>query len=277
LSVMIVTDSTCDLPEELVEELGISVVPQYVRFGELVYRDGVDISKDEFYQRLGSGPPYPTTSQPSPQDFFKVFQAKIGGADGILCIVESSKLSGTYQSALVAAKQIMPAGSAIEVVDSLSVSLGLGLLVIEAARLARTGLSLPEITARIEAMRSQIRLRGFFDTLKYLALGGRIGKGKALLGSVLDVKPLLTLKDGEILPVGQVRSRTKAIEKLIEYVSQAEEISDLCLVYSTTPNDAQGLADRLGAFFPRERMIISQMGSTVGAHAGPGILFVGFI
>jgi DegV family protein with EDD domain len=162
------------------------------------------------------------------------------------------------------------------VVDSLSVSLGLGLLVIEAARLARTGLSLPEITARIEAMRSQIRLRGFFDTLKYLALGGRIGKGKALLGSVLDVKPLLTLKDGEILPVGQVRSRTKAIEKLVEYISQAEEINDLCLVYSTTPNDAQGLADRLGDFFPRERMIISQMGSTVGAHAGPGILFVGF-
>jgi DegV family protein with EDD domain len=275
MSVIVVTDSTCDIPEQLVEDLGITVVPQYVRFGEVVFRDGVDITKDEFYQRLRSSPPYPTTSQPSPQDFFKVFQEKISGADGILCIVESCNLSGTYQSALVAAKKMMPDGCPIRVVDSRSVSLGLGLLVIEAARLARTGLSLAELTARIETMKSQIRLRGFFDTLKYLAMGGRIGKGKALLGSVLDVKPLLTLKDGEILPVGQVRSRAKAIEKLFEFVSQSKEINDLCLVYSTTPDDARGLADRLGAVFPRERIIISQLGATVGAHAGPGILFVG--
>jgi DegV family protein with EDD domain len=274
MSVRVVTDSTCDIPDPLVAELGIAVVPQYVRFGETVYRDGVDISKDEFYRKLAHSPPYPTTSQPSPQDFFKTFRDS-GDSDGLLCIVESSRLSGTCQSAQVAARKMMPDGYPIAVVDSLSVSMGLGLLAVEAARLARTGLGLAELSARIEAMKGEIRLRGFFDTLKYLALGGRIGKGKALLGSMLDVKPLLTLKNGEIMPVGQVRSRLKATDKLFEFVSQAGPINDLCVVYSTTRDEAEGLAGRLGAFFPVERIIISQLGATVGAHAGPGILFVG--
>ncbi len=206
MTVKIVTDSTADLPSQVAEELGIIVVPVYLRFGEKVYRDGVDIGHDEFYQKLVTSPIHPSTSQSSPSDFTDVYRKLAGETDDIVSIQVTSKLSGTYASALQG-KELSATGCHIEVVDSLSVSMGLGLIAIAAARLAAAGESLHTVMVEIRQAITQIRLLALFGTLKYLHRGGRIGKAKTLLGSVLNVKPLLTMRDGELVPVGQARTR----------------------------------------------------------------------
>lgn len=276
MTVRIVTDSTCDIPSPLVKELGIAVVPEYLRFGQKTYRDGIDISPDEFYRELQTNPVHPSTSQPSPQDFFDVFNNLTTCSDGILSITISSKLSGTYESACIAAGKLKP-GYHIKVLDSLSVTTGLGLLVIEAANMAKTGMSLTELFEKTRLLVNDIHMLGFFDTLKYLAAGGRIGKAKALLGSILDVKPLLTVKDGEMSPVGQVRTRAKAADRLFEFARKAVKIRNLSVVYSTTPDEALTLAARLDGVFPKEKTVISQLSSALGVHGGPGVMFVAML
>ena len=273
MSVKIVVDSTADLPQQLAEDMGITVVPCYVRFGNQSYRDRVEISEDTFFEKLQSGSIHPATSQPSPQDFIDVYQQFADNDDGIYSICVSRKLSGTYDSAFQA-RQLLNLKTPIEVVDSFSVTIGLGILAVLAARLSQAGQTLPQIAAAVQEAIPQMHLLGFFDTLKYLAAGGRIGKAKALLGSVLNVKPVLTVKDGELHPAGQVRSRVKGIDRLIEYVKSFENIEDLGVIHATTADDANNLADKLGEFFPRERIIISRLGAAIGAHAGPGTLFV---
>lgn len=273
MTVKVVTDTTADLPPAITAELGIKIVPQYVRFGEQVYRDRVEITEDEFYRRLQTDPVHPSTSQPSPKDFLDIYKGLIPAKDGIISIHVSSKLSGTCDSARQA-KQILADGPVIEVVDSLSVSMGLGLLAMLAGRMAKQGASLKEITAAVNEAIPQVRLLGIFDTLKYLAAGGRIGKAKALVGSILSVKPVLTVKDGEMHPAGQVRSRTKGLERLVEWTGTLGRIADLAVVHTTTPDEAMALADRLGQFFPKNQIIVSRLGAALGAHAGPGTLFV---
>jgi DegV family protein with EDD domain len=273
MTVKVVTDTTADLPPAIAAELGIKIVPMYVRFGEQVYRDRVEISEDEFYKRLQSDPVHPSTSQPSPKDFLDVYKALVPAKDGIFSVHISSKLSGTCDSALQA-KQLMGKDTAIEVVNTLSVSMGLGLLAIMAGRMAKKGASLKEITETVNAAIPQVRLLGIFDTLKYLAAGGRIGKAKALVGSILSVKPVLTVKEGEFHPAGQVRNRAKGIERLVEWTKSLGKLEDLAVVHTTTPDEAEALAGRLAEFFPREKIIISRLGPALGAHAGPGTLFV---
>ena len=274
MSVKIVTDSTCDIPQSLVRELDITVIPEYIRFGKDIYRDGIDINQDQFYVRLQNDQIHPNTSQPPPQDFFNVYQELADSSFEIISIHVSSKLSGTYESAQVAAKKLMPESCHIEVIDSLSVTMGLGLLVIEAARMAKAGMNLDDISKNTKLRINNIHLQGFFDTLKYLAIGGRIGKAKAMLGSVLNVKPILAVKEGELVPVIQVRSRARAIDRLFEFANQAKDLKSLSVIYSTTPDEAQTLAVRLGTIFPKEQIIISQLSSALGVHGGPGILFI---
>ena len=273
MSVKIVVDSTADLPQQLAKDMGITVVPCYVRFGDQSFRDRVDISEDAFFERLQSDSVHPSTSQPSPQDFIGIYQQFADNDDGIYSLCVSRKLSGTYDSAFQA-RQLLKLATPIEVVDSYSVTIGLGILAVLAARLSQEGRTLPQIADAVQEAIPQIHLLGFFDTLKYLAAGGRIGKAKALLGSVLNVKPVLTVKDGELHPAGQVRSRAKGIDRLIEYVKSFENIRDLGVIHATTPDDAHNLADKLGEYFPRERIVISRLGAAIGAHAGPGTLFV---
>jgi len=201
MTVKIVTDSTADLPAQLAEELGITVVPVYLRFGDKVYRDRVDMSEDEFYQKLVESPIHPTTSQPTPADFTEVYQKLSQEADGIVSIQVTSKLSGTYNSALQG-REIAGVRCHIEVVDSLSTSMGLGLIAMAAARLAEVGESLQTVVEEVRQSIPHIHMLGVFDTLKYLLRGGRISKAKALLGSVLNVKPLITMRNGELFPAG---------------------------------------------------------------------------
>jgi DegV family protein with EDD domain len=273
MPVKIVTDSGADLPEQLARELGITVVPIYVRFGEEVYRDRVSISEDEFYERLTHDPVHPNTTQPGPQDFLEVYQKLSADADGIVSIHISGKLSGTYNSALMA-RDMLETGCPVEVVDSETLSMSVGLMVIAAAEMAKAGESMDKIVAEVKKAMPESSMLFLLDTLEYLRRGGRIGKAKALLGSVLNLKPMLTVKDGELVPAGQVRTRAKGMDKLFEYVKNAGNIQDLAVVYNTTPDEAQTLAERIGSVFDREKIRIARVGPGLGAHGGPGAMLV---
>lgn len=273
MKVKIVTDSTADLPSHLASDLDITVVPAYVRFGTNVYRDRIDISDEEFYRRLSSETEYPTTEPPTPEDFAEVYQRLSKEADAIISIHISSKLSATCNSALKG-KALLENYHQIEVIDSQLVTMGLGLLAIDAASFSRSEQSLEQIVSRIKQTINNVHLLGLFDTLKYLALGGRIGKAKALLGSMLNVKPMLTMRNGEIEPYGQVRSRNHGINKLVDFVTNSKDIQDVAVVHSTTPNDAGTLLERLGSVFPKDQIKLTKLGPVLGVHAGPGILFV---
>jgi DegV family protein with EDD domain len=273
MTIKIVTDTTADLPPQLAKELGITMVPVYLRFGDEVFRDVVDISQDEFYRRLLHDPIHPSTTQPTPQDFIDVYQELSKKADGILSIHLTSKLSGTYNAAL-RGKEAVGKEYTIEVIDSQTVTMGLGLLVLAANTMAQSGMSLQQVAKEVRQMIPTIHILGFLDTLKFLALGGRIGKMQALLGSVLNIKPLMTIKDGVLAPAGRVRSRAKGIDTLFNFVKNAPDIQDLAVVYNTTLEEAKDLVGRLGSIFTKAQIRLARLGPALGVHTGPGILFV---
>ena len=273
MTIKIITDSTADLPAILTKELDVTVVPVYLRFGNEVYRDRVDISEDDFYRRLLHDPTHPNTTQPTPQDFASVYDKLSQDADGIISIHISSKLSGTYNSA-VQGKKMVRNQCPIEIVDSQTLTIALGLIVIQASKMTKSSMSLQQIVDEVGKIIPNVHLLILFDTLKYLAKGGRIGKAKALLGSVLNVKPLLTVRDGELVPSSQVRSRSKGMDRLLDFVKNATEIQDLAVLHSTTPDEAQTLVERTSHIFPKERTILARLGPGLGVHGGPGILAI---
>jgi len=275
MPVKIVTDSGADLPDQLTKELGITVVPLYIRFGEEVYRDRVSISADEFYERLTHDPVHPSTTQPGPQDFLEAYQKLSADADGIVSIHISGKLSGTCNSALMA-KDMLEGECPVEVVDSETLTMSLGLIVIAAAEMAKAGESMDKIVEWVKQAIPKTYLFFLLDTLEYLKKGGRIGKAKALLGSILSVKPMLTMKDGELVPAGQARTRAKGMDKLFDFVENAGNIQDLAVVYNTTPDEAQALAERLGSVFAKEKIRMARVGPGLGVHGGPGAIIVSF-
>jgi DegV family protein with EDD domain len=271
LAVRIVTDRTCDIPPELEKELKITNIPVYLVFGQTSYRDGVDITTDQFYQKLLHEPIYPSTSQPTPKDFVDVFdKLSAEGADGILSIHISKKLSGTINSAEQAVKMVKTK-IPIDIIDSQSVSVGLGIQVLAAARMAKAGKSLSEISAAINQMVPLTKVFVLFDTLEYLAKGGRIGKAKSLFGSLLNVKPILAIKDGEFAPLLQVRSHAKGKEKLLEFANSAKDVEDLAIIHSTTPDEAKELVNSITSF-PKARIMVQRVGPVLATHAGPGVL-----
>ncbi|MDD2251944.1 MAG: DegV family protein [Dehalococcoidales bacterium] len=272
MSIKIVTDSTADIPADIAKQLNITIVPIYILFGTQSYRDGLDISHKTFYERLLGGE-QPTTSQPTPQDFIHAYEKVSAGADGICSIHISSGLSGTCNSAV----QALNAKSwpcPVNVIDTRLLSISHGIIAIKAAKMAMEGKGLEEITSAVESMMKRVRLLVLFDTLKYLERGGRIGKAKALMGSVLSVKPLLTMRNGEFIPVGQVRNRGKGIQKLADFAADAGEIEEMCILHSTTPNEANALAKRLDPVFPSEKTLVSQLGAGLAPHGGPGVLAI---
>jgi DegV family protein with EDD domain len=275
MTVKIVTDSTADMPPELIKELGITVVPLYILFGKDAYKDGVDISEDDFFKRLQSDSIHPSTTQPTPKDFTEVYQRLASEADGIISIHISGKFSGTCNSAIQGAKSVekeIP----IEVVDSQTVTMALGFIVKEAAILAKAGKNQQEVLEEVNKIIPSVHLLILFDTLKYLAKGGRIGKAKSLVGSMLNVKPLLTIQDGELVPSSQVRNRNKGIDKLFDFIKNAGDIQDLAIIHSTTPGEAQSLAERASSIVPKELVNVTSLGPVLGVHGGPGVLAVAF-
>jgi DegV family protein with EDD domain len=277
MTVKIVTDSTSDISASLADELGITVIPLTVFFGHESFLDRIDITTDEFYRRLTQENIYPTTTQPAPGMFADAYQKLLKGNDEILAIVLSSKLSGTYKSAVNAVSMVEGKGR-IEVIDSQLTAMSLGLTAISAAKMAsKKGTTLKEISEAIKTKLSHTNSIMAFDTLKFLAKGGRIGKAQGLLGSLLAVKPVLTLKDGEVAPLTRLRSMTAAADYLYNHIASMPRVEALAVEHATTPHEADVLVARLGAIYPKENIYRSVVSPVLGTYMGPNVLSVSFI
>jgi DegV family protein with EDD domain len=271
VTVRVVTDSTADLPPEVVQELGITVVPLLVLFGNEVYRDGVDLSSEEFFRRLTTSPVLPTTSQPSVGDLLEAYRKLASGTNEIVSIHVSAGVSGTCESALQAANSL--GGSPrVEVVDSQSTSMGLGYQVIAAARAAQAGASLEDAAAVARSVGRRHHLLALLETLEYLRRGGRIGRAQAFLGSILNLKPLLSFRDGVVHPVARVRTRARALEQLLRHSLSHGELEDVAVIHGTTPEDADMLAQRVREQLPSVPIYVGRLGPVLGVHGGPGII-----
>jgi len=271
--VRIVTDSVADLPAGVAAGLGITVVPLIVRFGTEEYRDGVDLSTEEFYEKLRSSADFPVTATPSPQDFADAYDRLAGEADAILVIMLSARLSGTHQVALKG-RELMKRRCRVEVLDSRLATMAEGFVAMKAAEAAREGANLEETLAVARREIPRADMLCCFDTLEYLRRGGRIGAAQAFLGSVLKIHPMIALRDGVVMPAGRTRSRARAVDRLYEYVAGYERIDELAVEHTACPEEAEELAGRLGALYPRERIHGSKMTPVIGAHTGPGLLLV---
>jgi DegV family protein with EDD domain len=271
--ICVVTDSTADLPAELAQEYGITVVPIYVRFGEHVYRDRIDLTPGQFYRQLTSSATVPSTSQPNPEDFSKTYSELAAGSGGIVSIHLSSKISGTYNSALLA-KHLLPPKFPVEVIDSRFNSAGLALAVLTAARSAKEGKNLHAITADVSKTLSGIKMFGMFSTVKYLARSGRVNKAIAIAGSILNVKPLLTFRDGEVVRAGFVRTVPQGINRIVKFIESRSPISELMIVHSEIPEQADRLKQLASAYVDPHKIIVSELGAALGVHGGPGVMLV---
>ena len=273
MPVKIVTDSVADIPAQVVAELGITVIPVLVRFGEETYRDGIDMTTDQFYEKLVNSKVMPTTSVPSLDLFARTYAKLAEETDEILVIMLSSKLSGLYNAALQSV-DLMESECRIEVVDSQCAVMAQGFVVIRAAQAALAGASLDEILEIVRSNLPRVEMRAAFDTLEYLKRGGRIGKAAALMGSMLKINPLVTIKDGVVEPAGRARSRAKAMDLLYDFVASYSRIEELAVEGAACPEDVDRLVKRLGALFPEERIYRSRTTPVIGTHTGSGLILV---
>ena len=273
MTVKIVTDSTSDLTPEIGSKLGITIVPLYIHFGTESYRDGVDITTEEFYQKLEHAKVLPTTAVPSPATFAEVYDGLTAVTDEILVIALSSKLSSVYEMELQAIK-LMKRKCQVQVIDSLAGAMALGLLTIAAAKAVNAGATLDEVISMTRHNISRAEIRFTFDTLEYLKKGGRISAAQAYLGSILRVNPILSLKNGEAYPVARKRSRSKAIDYLCDFIKSYSYIEEMAIEDATTPNEAHLLLERINVKFPKERIYCTKVSPVVGTHVGPHVLAV---
>jgi DegV family protein with EDD domain len=270
--VKVVTDSTADIPEELAAELEITIVPCNVHFGLETYRDGLELSKEEFYAKLKTSFTLPTTSAPAVGLFEATYKELASETDQILSIHLASALSAIYNSAHLGAEAL--SGVEIALIDSGQVSMGLGWLVISAARAAQEGQPLAQIVALVEDMRPRVRVFAALDTLEYLRKGGRVGKTVAALGTLLNIKPLVEVRDSAVLPLERVRTRQRSIQRLIELVAELGPLEELAVLHTNAPQEAQRLAEEISFLHPLERILIAEAGVIIGTHAGPNGLGV---
>ena len=277
MAVRIVTDSTADLPLKFAHDLGISVVPLSVIFGDEVFREGVDIGHDLFYDKLVHARDLPTTSAPSVGDFLEVYEPLLRETNEIFSVHLSSKLSATYNNACQAANILADRGARIEVIDSQAISLGLTFVTLAAARAAREGGDIEQIRAAVERTVRNIRIYVMVDTLEYLRRGGRIGRARAFLGTMLRVKPLLSLRDGEVHPEERVRTKARAMERLFQIATSFPNVREMAIGYSTNPQDAHDFELRLAAAMPQVNILVTRVGPVIGTHVGPGALAFGLL
>jgi DegV family protein with EDD domain len=268
MPVKIVTDSVSDISPAIAAGLGITVVPLNIVIDGVTYRDGVDLTTEDFYRRLDTEAIQPTTSTPAPYVFAGVYDSLADEADGILVITIGRKLSATAESAIKAV-DAMGKKCRVIVVGSELAMMAEGLLVIAAAKAARQGAGLDELAAMTRANIGRIGIRIAFDTLEYLKRGGRIGKAQAMLGSMLGINPILGIKDGEVFPFGRERSRARAIEHLCRFVGEYKEIEELAVEDATTPDETNAFLGRLCENFPRERVYLSKVSPVIGTNVGP--------
>lgn len=273
--VRIVTDSTADLPQDVVDSLGITVLPLVLHIGQKNLRDGVDISREEFFKRIVNVPTPPTTSAPTQKQFDAIFTELTNPPhnDAVVAILVSSKLSQAFRNATRAAAPLL-GRSKIIVIDSQLITIGLGMLVTAAAQAAARGDSLDEVVRLVRGMIPKIYIGFFVETLDYLERGGRIGPAQALLGTMLNIKPLLILEDGEVVALEKVRTRTKAIEKLVEFITEFAHIERLIILHSNTPDDVNLLIEQINLVLPNLDISVDHYGPVTATHVGPDALGV---
>jgi DegV family protein with EDD domain len=271
--VKVVTDSCSDITPQLARELGITVVPLYVQFGNETYRDNIDLSTEEFYHKLKTTKIHPTTSTVTPADFAELFTKLAEETKEILTITLSEKFSATYAAALQG-KAMVGKDCRIEVIDSKAGAGAQMLLVISAAKMAQSGANLKQIADRVRRAIPRVHVLVSFDTLEYLRRGGRIGKAQAFLGSLLKVNPIVGVKDGETFPIARPRNRAQAMDLLVNFVKGFSDIEAVAIEDATTPDDLQTLAERLKDVVPPERIYRSKVSPVIGTHVGPHALAV---
>jgi len=274
MTVRVVTDSTSDIPRNLAQELGITVVPAHVLFGQETYRDRVDIDEDEFYRRLVHGSVHPTTSVPSPEDFAATYRSLARETDEIVSVHISSRLSGTCDSAAMGAR-LAGGECRVEVIDSMSMGMGLMLTAIAAARESQTGSSLGRVVGQVRQAVLEIHNLGMADTLKYAVKGGRVNKAYGILGAALRIRVLLGVRDGNVFLWGMARTRARALESLYEFALSFPKVKEIALGYATEYDDAKALSERLRAAFPEAPIYVARVGPAVGAYGGPGAMGIG--
>ncbi len=269
MAVKVVTDSASDIPAELAEELGISVVPCTVFFGAEAFKDGVEITKEEFFHRLTTGNVMPTTTQPSVGDFLDVYRPLVEAGHDIVSVHVSGKLSGTVNSARLAAQELPDA--TVETVDTELASMGVALAAKAAADAAAGG---ADAAGAAEAARNAAASTEVFvvpDTLEYLKRGGRIGGAQALLGSLLSMKPVLKLQDGEVHPHEKVRTKVKAVQRMRDIAASGGPYREAAVMHWVTDEEANAMVEHL-AQFTASPVVSGAIGASIGAHAGPGVI-----
>jgi DegV family protein with EDD domain len=271
MAVRIVTDSTCDLPPETVARLGITVVPLTILWDGEELLDGIDIDAPAFYDRLRKSATLPKTSQPSVDRFVAAYRA-IPESDEVVSIHISSRMSGTINSATAAREQL--GGRRIEIVDSEHVSLGLGAIVVIAAEAANAGATVDAVAAAARAAIQRVPVVALVDTLEFLRRGGRIGRARSLLGSILNIKPILHIQDGEMAPLDRVRTYNRAVERLVQAATEHHDLERLYVAAGGDDAAATALADRIRPLIPGVEVNVGRIGPVVGVHAGPGVLGV---
>ena len=275
MPVRIVTDSACDLPEPVCQELGIAVVPLTIRFGEREYVDREELSVEAFWRELASSSVLPETAAPSVGAFEETFRRLADeGADGIVCINLSARLSATMQSALVAAKAL-EGQTPVEIIDSKSASMGIGNLAVYAARRARDGSSIDDIVHGVEERRDRQHVFATLDTLEYLRKGGRIGGAQALLGSMLSIKPVISVDDGAVEPAGRVRTRSKALRMIADKLPDGN-VETVSVLHAMAP-DLDELLALIEPKVPDAEIALGTIGPVIGVHTGPRVIGIAFI
>ena len=279
--VKLITDSSADLTDELYQRYDISVVPFYATFDKRTYyKEGVDISIAEFYNKLRAEKVFPSTSLPTANDYEETFRVYLDKGMDIVCLCLSSKFSGSYQNAVYASNDLKCEypERAIRVIDTIQAASGEGLLVLQAARMIRGGLSADETAERIETLKESARVFFTLDSLAYLQKGGRIGKASALAGTLLNIKPIIVMKNSELNPLSKVRGRQKAIEKVIslteEYVGNEKDLYDYIVINSDCRDEAETTVDSLMKKGIKIDLPVMDLGVTIGCHTGPTVIGV---
>lgn len=268
--VTVVTDSTADIPPQLTSELAIPVVPLRITFGQDSFRDGIDLSTQEFMDRLTTADALPTTSQPTASEFAAEFQKELGAGRDVVCVTLGQRISGTYQAAVTAAEQVDP--SRIDVIDGASTTMHIGWPTVAGARLAQNGASREQVVAEIRDAMSRSNLFAVLKTLDYVYKGGRIGKVGQLVGSALGIKPIISFRDGALVPLERVRTWRRALNRMIQLVENEGALSDIIVLYNDNREDAEALLEQLQQMHPESNVMLGFAGAVISTHAGPGAI-----
>ncbi|MEK9674996.1 MAG: DegV family protein [Chloroflexota bacterium] len=277
MTIAVVTDSTSDLPPEIAKQHGIEVIPLNVHIGDDTFLDGQTITSDQMYRILPESKEIPTTSAPPVGKFVDVFTRLSKDHDAIISIHISSKLSLTYISAVNAVSEMGDTGVDIRVVDTEQASMALGWTVVHVAEKIAAGASIDDAVEIAQKAATRASFVGMVDTLDYLVRGGRIGKARGFVGSLLRIKPILTLEEGEAHPVGRARNRKKGVAMLEQMVADASPLDKLSILYTTEPEAAQAIADEVANYAPDNKPVVAQLGPVVGNYLGPGVLGLGLL